>query len=172
MGRAVFVLCVCAALLFAADNLLHCPVLALAYAISAAHARLHANAGNSGAHASTFRSRDAVAVATVEVARCDVAPSVALAVATPRVWATPRASHRRRSHRPLAVEGVAVAAVEVARRRVTFVVAHVIAHPRLLAPWRTKSFAVATIADTLLRAALGVALACAWRADGGTVALP
>ena len=62
MGRAVFVLCVCAALLFAADNLLHCPVLALAYAISAAHARLHANAGNSGAHASTFRSRDAVAV--------------------------------------------------------------------------------------------------------------
>ena len=71
MGRAVFVLCVCAALLFAADNLLHCPVLALAYAISAAHARLHANAGNSGAHASTFRSRDAVAVATVEVARCD-----------------------------------------------------------------------------------------------------
>ena len=68
VGRAVFVLCVCAALLFAADNLLHCPVLALAYAISAAHARLHANAGNSGAHASTFRSRDAVAVATVEVA--------------------------------------------------------------------------------------------------------
>ena len=37
MGRAVFVLCVCAALLFAADHLLHCPVLALAYAISAAH---------------------------------------------------------------------------------------------------------------------------------------